>query len=161
MLVRRYIVSMLALAGVAGVGSLVLVGAQAKTPVKAGSAGEIASAWRYNPEEAKETNWQGANPKGSDMLYAAVGRLHGASFDEAWNFYAKKCGYDKKYGEAAAFIIIGEQTKDGEYVIFDKKRDGLRMTTFAFTNQRFTVNVQLRQAPEKDKLYTDVTVATH
>lgn len=161
MLVRRYIVSMLALAGLAAVGSLVLVSAQAKTPVKPGSAEEIANAWRYNPEEAKGTSWDAASPKGSHKLYAAVGRLEGASFGEAWNFYAKKCGYDKKYGEAAVFIIVGEQTKDGEYVIFDSKRDDLRMTTFAFTNQRFTVSVQLRQAPEKDKLYTDVTAVTH
>ena len=160
MLFRRYIVSMLALAAVAAVGSLALVGAQAKTPVKAESAEEIANAWRFNPEEATETNWQGTSPKGSDTLFTAVGRLHGASFGEAWNFYAKKCGYDKKYGEAAVFIIDGKQTKDGEYVIFDYKRDGLRITTFAFTNQRFNVAVQLQQAPEKDKLYTYVTVAT-
>ena len=160
MQVRRYIVSMLALAGLAAAGSLVVAVANDKRPVKAESAEEIANAWRYNRENAKETNWQGAFPKGSHKLYAAVGRLHGASFGEAWNFYAKKCGSDEKYGDAGTFIV-GAKTKDGEYVIFDTARDGLRMTTFAFTNQQFTVSVQLRQAREKDKLYTDVTVATH
>jgi hypothetical protein len=159
MLFRRYIVSMLALAGLAAAGSLVLTGAKAKSPVEPGSAQEIAKAWRYNAK-AKGRSWDGAFPKDSHKLFVEVGWLDGASFCEVWNFYAQKCGSDKKFGEAGAFVV-GEQTKDGEYVIFDIKRDDLRMTTFAFTNQRFIVSVQLRQAPEKDKLYIDITVATH
>lgn len=158
MLVRRYIVSILALAGLAAAGSLVVASAKAKIPVKPESAEEIAKAWRYNPE-AKAYSWQGGGPKDSDKLYVDTGRLTGATFEGAWNFYAQKCGSDKKYAEPT-FNSVSDQTKDGVYVILDGKRDDLRTTSFAFTNQRTAVSVQLRQASDKDKIYMAITVAT-
>ncbi|MAG92811.1 MAG: hypothetical protein CMJ48_03580 [Planctomycetaceae bacterium] len=158
MRVRRCIVSTLAIAGLVAAGSLALTGAPLpKETVKPGSAQEIAQDWRYNPN-AKETSWQGVSPKGARKLHAQMGKLTGASFEHAWNFYAQKCGSDEKYGQT--FYSVGAQSKDGQYVIRDDQLDGRRCTMFAFTNERFSVGVQLRQASDKDKIYIAITVAT-
>ena len=162
MRVGRYILSMLPFATLAAAVSLALTGEKADIPAKGPSAEEIAEDWQYNPElkgKGWEKHWTGFAPKNSHKLYVQTGRITGATLEGAWNFYAKKCGHDKKYGESSGYF--GGQSKDGEYAIIDIERDGLRTTTFAFTNQRFTVSVQLRQAPEKDKFYIYMTVAKH
>jgi hypothetical protein len=134
-----------------------------KEPAKPQSAKEIAKDWLYKGDEKKQfgsSNTWDIAPKESPKLHTSTTRTSFGSFEEAWNFYAKKCGSDKKYA-ALPLVMVGGETKDGQYVILDygDADTGRVGTTFAYNTKEHSITVHLRPSEDKKNVYVSVTVA--
>jgi hypothetical protein len=147
---------------------LVLAGLLAATPVAPLSAAEkgrpkprtaeaIAKEWRYQDKGAKAGRWLGISPQDFPKLYTARGALDGASYADAWNFYATKCGANKRYSEKTFHAVAG-RTKGGHFTVLDDASGLARSTAFGFRARDYFVSVQLRPAGEKG-VYVSITVA--
>lgn len=155
MFFRDYMISLIPLVAIsAGVSFATSCAAEDK----AAKPDAIAKDWRYEATTAKETGWRGIGPLDSPRLYTESGTLTGASLEGAWNFYARKCGADKKYSETTQYAVAGEG-KGGQYAIHDYERPGdPRITTFGFVSDGEVVSVQLSQSSDKEKIYVTITV---
>ena len=131
--------------------------ARDEQPAKPQSAQEIAADWVY--KEAGDTHTLWVAPKESPKLYTSTTRISSGSFEGAWNFYAQKCGTDKKYSAKNA-LVTSDETKDGQYVILDNVDAFNKQTasTFAYNTKGYTVAVHLRQGEDQKNIYLSVTV---
>src|SRR5262245_6143365 len=93
------------------------------------TAKDIAKEWTYDPEG--EVGTSSAATEGSDRLYIVAINQGKGSFEAAWNYYAKKCGSDKKYEPKKVNSTVGH-TKDGRYVILDQVADVLGQPSALF-----------------------------
>jgi hypothetical protein len=137
-----------------------LFGAADKEPAETRMAKEIAKEWRFVDQGAKDAHFVGIAPQDSQRLYTETGAwTSGASFEEIWNFYARKCGSDRRYAEETT-QAVGAKAERGEYVLLDSFVSVPRTTTFGLTTDSHTVSVLLWLTGEKDKVYCSITVAT-
>ena len=115
-------------AGVLAVSCLalwLLLGSAARTgesPPKKPVAKDIWLSKASEPRPGGEYQGVGANaPKDSSKLYARSFTTSFATLEELWNFYAQKCGIDKKYNDKELFVLSGE-SKAGSFVLVTSRR---------------------------------------
>jgi hypothetical protein len=139
--------------------ALLGLGAAGVGPSQARSAREITEAWRFVDDKAADVHFVGIGPENSDKLYTETGSFKGgASFAEIWNYYAEKCGTDRRYAEKT-FQGVGGKSEEGEFVLLDSFVNERRTTTFALTTEEYTVSILLWVTDEERKTYLSITVA--
>jgi hypothetical protein len=85
-------------------------------------------------------------PKDSPNLYAKSFTTSYATLEELWNWYAQKCGIDKKYHEKELHVMSGE-SKVGSFVLVERLQgDKCSESVFGLRTNDYTVSVTLRSA---------------
>lgn len=133
--------------------------AEDQEPVKKQTAKEVAAGWLLKSDPTKVGKVAGVSAAPSDQLFASMTRIPGGSFEEAWKFYAAKCGADNQYSEVTMQLTSGKG-KEGEYMITDNrdKITGQHATLFTYTTTEYTVTVHIRR-DDKMTLYVALSVA--
>jgi hypothetical protein len=164
---RRLTLSCLTVAAVA-ISSVQLPGiSDVVAQETAADASKIAEAWWYGgdgksrPNESSQRT--GAGPTdGSFFAYTGTVTNLG-SYEDAWNFYARKCGAKETFSDSPR--IIGQTSKtSGYYTIFQRSDGGRKTTTFASQEKGATISVHLHEiegSAEKTTLQLSVAVACH
>jgi hypothetical protein len=134
--------------------------AQDQEPAKKQTAKEIAAGWLLKSDPTKVGKVAGVSAAPKDLkLFGSMTRIPGGSFQEAWTFYAAKCGADNEYSEVTMLLTSGK-AKEGEYMITDNrdKITGQHATLFTYTTEGYTVTVHIRR-DDKMTLYVALSVA--
>ena len=136
--------------------------------VQRNKAAIIAEAWWYTgdgTEKSGKSSSQrtGAGPE-DETFFAYSGTVTNlGSYQEAWSFYAKKCGAKETYDAKTRIIGQPSDTK-GYYTILQRTDGGKKSTTFARHEKDATITVHLLEAeasPEQTTLLLSVVVVQH
>lgn len=114
---------------------------------------DIAADWVFKGEaKGKEGGAMSYSmtPPGSTKLHAIAGRTTYGSYADAWNFYAAKCGIERKY-KPKTIVVEGKKTQRGEYILIDQRPDA---ALFVFRTEQYTVSVTIREGNDKEVLLT-------
>ena len=121
-----------------------------ESPPKKLIAKDIAGEWLSKAETPRpdgEYQGVGANaPKDSSKIYARSFTTSFATLEELWNFFAQKCGIDKKYNEKELFVLSGE-SKAGSFVLverLDRDNRNRSESVFGLRTKDYTLSVTLR-----------------
>jgi hypothetical protein len=136
--------------------------AQDQEPAKKQSAKEVATGWLFKGDPKKVGKVGGVSAAPQDLkLFASMTKIPGGSFEEAWTFYAEKCGAKGEYSEVTMLLTSGK-AKEGEYMITDNrdKITGQHATMFTCTTKEYAVTVHIRR-DDKKNLYVALSVALH
>ncbi len=121
----------------------------------AAPASEIAEDWMYM---GKRTHGLTVSPKNSDRICATVRSQNKGKFEEAWNFYARKCDPSLSYS-AGDRRLIAEDGDGVRYAIFNGDgSDGVRAASFSRADKDHTVSAFLAES-KPDQLTISVTVS--
>jgi hypothetical protein len=129
-------------------------------PDKKLSAKDLAKDWLWK-WDANKVGKVSRNGGGDQRLFATTIKIPGGSFEDAWTFYAEKCGADEDYSEETMLLTNGKTDK-GEYKIVDnrEKITGQHATLFVFAAKEYGVTVHLRR-DDKMNLYLALSVTLH
>ncbi len=117
-------------------------------PEESAEASDIADAWWFEGVDTSSANDSSqrtcAGPVDGTFFACTGTIMNRGSYEDAWNFYAKKCGADETYSESPR--IVGQPTsKNGYYTIFQRTDGGRHTTTFASHEKDATVTVHLHE----------------
>src|SRR5262245_8079157 len=102
-------------------------------------------------------------PKDSSKLYAKSFMTSFGTLEELWNFYAQKCGIDKKYDEKELFLLSGE-SKAGSFVLVERLQQDNRNrseSVFGLRTSEYTVSVTLRPEAGAKSVAGTLVVVVH
>jgi hypothetical protein len=123
-------------------------------PNKERTAKEIGTEWIFQKDSKKQPGfWFSMNvvPKNTTKLFAFKGNTTVGTYEETWNFFAAKCGSDRKW-EPRQFSLKGPRsmeeftgviegkTKQGEYLIVGQ---GAGSSMFVCRTMDYSVSVTL------------------
>jgi|SRR5262245_42181541 len=147
-----------------------LLGSAARTgesPPKKLVAKDIADQWLSKAVKGRpggEYYGVGASaPKDSSKLYAKSFMTSFGTLEELWNFYAQKCGIDKKYNDKELFVLSGE-SKAGSFVLVERlNRDNRSRSesVFGLRTNEYTVSVTLRSEAGGKSVAGTLVVVVH
>jgi hypothetical protein len=130
-------------------------------------ANDIADEWLSKagmPRPGGEYQGVGANaPKDSSKIYARSFTTSFATLEELWNFFAQKCGIDKKYDEKELFILSGE-SEAGYFVLverLDRDNRNRSESVFGLRSSEYTVSVTLRPEAGGESVAGTLVVVVH
>jgi hypothetical protein len=161
-----------------GIGGLILTGlalasivnrslsADDKT-VRTDSAVELSKTWRYpgtsNDAEIKHASdprwvWEYTGPiagklKNLDRTTMQFSKPK-ARFEDAWNYYAGKCGYDNKWKKDSFHMVIEQIEGQGQRMVIDQGREE---THFGRFTDKYLIHVQIRKVDEE---FTEIRILT-
>ena len=138
-----------------------------ESPPKKLVAKDIAAEWlskANTPRPGGEYQGVGANaPKDSSKIYARSFTTSYATLEELWNFYAQKCGIDKKYNDKELYLLSGE-SKVGSFVLVERlERDNRNRSesVFGLRTNEYTVSVTLRSERGGKSVAGTLVVVVH
>ena len=138
-----------------------------ESPPKKLIAKDIAGEWLSKAEASRpggEYQGVGANaPKDSSKIYARSFTTSFATLEELWNFFAQKCGIDKKYNEKELFVLSGE-SKAGSFVLverLDRDNRNRSESVFGLRTKDYTVSVTLRSEAGGKSVAGTLVVVVH
>lgn len=129
------------------------------------SARELGKEWRYpgtgNDADIKGDKfvWEYWGPLGQELKNLDRTTMQfgqpKASFEDVWNFYSGKCGYDKKWKKNHIHAVI-EQTKDGgQRMVIDQTQGqlidsgGKAETHFGLFTEKYVIHVEVRKVDDE------------